>query len=114
MPPGPSLYYLKGGPCDGNTGQLSPAQEQARQVECKGSLYKEDAADASHRPDIVFKYAGKVPGPPPTGGGTPHTHKGWSDLQHSVNHNLPRSLSRAESHTRAALRSLGRGRKVRI
>lgn len=48
------------------------------------------------------------------GGGTPHTHKGWEDLRHSFNHNMPRSLNQSERNIAAALRSLSRSRKVRI
>lgn len=41
-------------------------------------------------------------------------HHGWSDLQHSINHNMPTSLRNAERNTRVALRSLSKGRKVRL
>jgi len=42
----------------------------------------------------------------------PRAHKGWHDVRRSVNHNWPRALAASERQTRAALRSLGRGRKV--
>lgn len=108
-----STYYLKGGPCAGKTGELTPAEEQSQQITCGGHIYKEDAADNSQRPAIVFKDTGAVPAPP-KGGGTPHTHKGWSDVQHSVNVNLRHALNTSQRNTSAALRSLSRSRKVKL
>lgn len=51
------------------------------------------------------------------GGGSstkaPHTHTGWHDLRRSVNQKTPATIRQSQKYTRAALRSLGRGRKVR-
>lgn len=55
-----------------------------------------------------------------TGGGGPgkgsssHAHHGWADLRHTLNHNLPKALRTSGRNTSAALRSLGRGRKVKF
>lgn len=46
-------------------------------------------------------------------GAIPHAHKGWEDLRKSVNHKLPGSLKQSDRNVAAALRSLGRGRKVK-
>lgn len=48
------------------------------------------------------------------GGKAPHAHTGWTDLRHSVNHNMPKALRSSEEHTRAALRALSKARKVRL
>lgn len=51
------------------------------------------------------------------GGGTgtkaPHTHHGYADLRRTVEHRLPASLRRSHKLTESALRSLGRGRRVK-
>lgn len=54
-----------------------------------------------------------------TGGGSgssgkaPHAHSGWQHLRTVVNHRMPKALRQSEQHTAAALRALGKGRKVR-
>jgi hypothetical protein len=48
------------------------------------------------------------------GGKGSRAHGGWNDLRRSVNHNMPKALRTSEQHTRAALRSLSRARKVRL
>jgi len=110
--PGPaSTYYLQGGPCDGKTGQLSPAQEQSQQVICKNSVYKEDATDNTRRPDIVFRYAGKVPAP---GGGVkaPHVHTGYAAIQHVTNKKWDPAIVNSRKYAQAALRKLAKARRV--
>ena len=47
------------------------------------------------------------------GGGAPHAHRGWADLQHTFNHTMIRSLDHSHRLTQAALRSLNRTHKVR-
>lgn len=42
-----------------------------------------------------------------------HAHKGWGDIQHSVNRRLPTALNQASRYNRAALRALARRRRVR-
>lgn len=49
-----------------------------------------------------------------TGGPNPTAmHKGWADLQHSVNKQLPAALNESRRSRHAALRELSRARKVR-
>lgn len=48
------------------------------------------------------------------GGKASHAHHGWADLRHTVNHNLPKALRTSGHNTSAALRALGRGRKVKL
>lgn len=52
------------------------------------------------------------------GGGSstsaPHTHTGWHDLRRTVNRKLPHAIAQQVRLQRAALRSLGRGHKVRL
>lgn len=109
---GVTQYVLSGGPCDGNTGQLTPAIEQSGQLTCSGHIYKITSPVQNQGGREVFKDAGPVPAPKPTGG-APRTHSGWQDLRNSVNHNFPAALRASEKSTAAALRSLSRGRKVR-
>lgn len=110
---GVTQYILKGGPCDGRTGQLSPAIDQSGQIDCQGHVYKRDEPVKIDGGREVFADAGAVPAPPPQPG-TPHTHKGWADLQHSFNVNLHKSLQRSDANTAAAWRSLSRASKVRV
>jgi hypothetical protein len=105
--------YLKGGPCGGTTRTLTPAQADTGELTCKGALYKNPETGAHHNGAIVFDYAGDAP----TVGGTlhtPHTHKGWQDMRHSLNANMPKALRSSQHTTTAALRVLARARKVRI
>lgn len=110
--PGVTSYVLKGGPCDGKTGRLSPPIVSAGQLVCKNGIYKITSPVQVVGGREVFKYAGKVSSGG-DGGGAAHAHGGWKDVRHSVNHTMPRSLNRAHSHLEAALRSLSHSRKVR-
>lgn len=112
MPGGITQYVLRGGPCDGKQGTLTPAIEQSGQLTCNNHIYKITYPVQIDGGREVFKDAGAVPAPK-EGVSTPHTHHGWSDLQHSFNRNMPKSLNGARKYQEAALRSLGRGRKVR-
>src|SRR5215472_7936490 len=52
-----------------------------------------------------------------TGGGDgsfAHAHNGWTDLQHSINDNMPAALRASQRNTSAALRALSKARKVRL
>jgi hypothetical protein len=104
--------YLKGGPCGGTTRNLTPAEADTGELVCKKALYKNPYTGAHHKGAIVFDYAGDAPG---SGGSvkSPHTHKGWHDLRHSVNVNMPHSIRKSQHSTHAALRALARARKVR-
>jgi hypothetical protein len=107
--------YLKGGPCAGR--EVSADEIQGglvAYIECGGGYYV--ATGDKHKPDgaFIFKYDGKTkPGPPGGKVRTPHTHKGWHDLRHSVNMNMPHSIRKSQRSTHAALRALARARKVR-
>jgi hypothetical protein len=108
----PVPVYLKGGPCGGTTRNLTPAEADTGELVCKKSIYRNPETGAHHGGAIVFDYAGDAP----TAGGTlstPHTHKGWQDMRHSINVNLPKALRHSQHTTSAALRALGRARKVR-
>lgn len=48
------------------------------------------------------------------GGRAPRAHQGWAALQHSLNDNWKPALNASERNIHAALRSLGRGRKVKL
>jgi hypothetical protein len=106
--------YLEGGPCAGTTHTITAAESDTGEIVCKGALYRNIYSTKRHNGDLIFKFAGKAS----TGGtGTgalpaPRAHKGWSDMQRSVNHHWPRAMSRSEHQLRAAWRSLGRARKV--
>lgn len=41
-----------------------------------------------------------------------HALAGWADIRHSVNHNMPAALRSSQKMTAAALRRVGRARKV--
>jgi len=113
-----STIYLLNGPCNG---KFVSANEivggLVAYIRCGGGYYVLDDGATHKGADAVFKYAGKTqPGPPgpPASGIPPHTHKGWSDLQRSVNTNMPQSLSRTSRNARAALRNLAGARRVRF
>ena len=62
-------------------------------------------------------YLNKATGGPPGGGGgastkAPRTHTGWTHLRHVTNREIAPSLHKSTKYTRAALRALGRTRKV--
>jgi hypothetical protein len=113
VPAGITQYVLQGGPCDGNTGDLTPAIDDSGQITCKGGLYKRTSPVQVSGGREVFKFAGKAP-TTDGGGGTPHTHSGWNDLRKSFNKHMPRDLRASHRMTSAALRSLSRARKVRL
>jgi hypothetical protein len=105
--------YLKGGPCDGKTVDLTPAESDSASIYCKGAWYRNPGTGKRHNGALIFEFAGKPPGP----GGpikAPKAHGGWSDVRKSVNHRMPKSLRHSQRKTRAALRSLQRARRVRL
>jgi hypothetical protein len=110
--PGITSYVLRGGPCAGKTGSLTPGIIAAGEVDCQGGQYKITHPVQVVNGREVFKYAGKVPAPPKATVTAPRAHKGWSDMQRSVNHHWPAAMRRSEHHLRAAWRSLGKARKV--
>jgi hypothetical protein len=111
MAGGVTQYVLKGGPCAGNTGTLTPADDQTGEIVCKNHVYKRGNPAVVQGGREVFTDSGVVP-PPKKSDNAPKTHKGWNDLRHSLNHNMPAALRSADRSTGAALRNLSRGRKV--
>lgn len=112
MPGGVTGYILKGGPCDGNKGELTPEIEQSGQLTCQNHVYKITSPVQNDGGREVFRDAGAVP-KQQTGVKAAAAHSGWGDIRKSVNHRMPDALRKSQHNTQAALRSLHRGRKVR-
>ena len=110
----PPTAYLEGGPCDGTSRKMTAEELRTGVITCKGATYK--LSNATHGTDDVFKYKAPTPsGPPPsTTLSSAAMHKGWADLQHSVNKKLPAALSESKRLRADALRSLHRARKVHL
>lgn len=111
MPAGITQYVLQGGPCDGNTGDLTPAIDSSGRIQCGGHNY-----DRAEPVQVVggrelFKDAGAIPAPPKPGV-SPRAHKAWAHLQHAVNREWPATLKDSGRMTSAALRALARTHKV--
>jgi hypothetical protein len=110
-----SQIYLSGGPCDGKTVSANEITGGlVGYIACGGGYYTANTAGRKHSGDLIFNYAGKTK-PSPPGGGTvkaPRAHKGWADMQRSVNQHWPAAMRRSEHHLRAAWRSVGKARKV--
>jgi hypothetical protein len=105
--------YLKGGPCDGKTVDLTPAEADSASIYCKGAWYRNPGTGKRHNGALIFYFAGKAPTP----GGpikAAKAHHGWADVRKSVNRHMPHALSASQRNTRAALRTLHRARRVRI
>lgn len=111
-----SQILLRGGPCDGRI--VSADQIQGglvAYIKCGGHYYVDSGLTRADGVHIWDDNGTAQPKPPGSGaGGTPHTHKGWSDLRHSVNVNMRKELTAAQHITAQALRSLSRSRKVRL
>lgn len=107
------IAYLSGGPCDGRTHKVTPAEGDTGYIVCKGGRYNVTNPAKYRRGNLVFAYAGKYE---PPGQAQPikaaHLHKGYADLQRSVNRNLPSSLHTSRRYLAAGLRSVARARKV--
>ena len=112
--PGPGItqYVLKGGPCDGKIGTMSPEVEQSGQLTCQDHVYKRTGQLSSGVPREIFQDHGAVPKPKQSVS-TPHAHHGWQSLRKSINHTMPSALRKASKSQAAALRSLGRASRVR-
>ena len=106
-------YYLKGGPAGGQTGTLPPNQPAPAEIDRDGAKYTESSPIQRHNGALVYDYAGMLP-VSGGGGGTPHAHHGWAQIQRSVNHNLPHALNTSQRNTQAALRTLAKARRVRL
>ncbi len=112
-----STAYLEGGPCNGKTRTITPAEADAGQIYCKGALYQNPEKGLHHGPSIVFKYAGAAPS---SGTGTgpninaPQALGGWKALRKSVNKGMPGALDYSQHVTARTLRTLSRARKVRL
>ena len=113
MPGGVTQYILRGGPCDGKTGELTPEIAQSGQLQCGGHIYKITSPVQVSGGREVFRDAGKVP-PPPSPPKAARAHGGWHDVRRSVNQRMPAALRQSQHSMEAALRELSRGRKVRL
>jgi hypothetical protein len=105
--------YLSGGPCDGQTVDLSPAEADSASIYCKGAWYRNPGTGKRRNGALIFNFAGKVP----TAAGplkAAKAHHGWSDVRKSVNQHMPHALSASQRNARAALRTLNRARRVRV
>ena len=107
--------YLNGGPCDGREKTLTQAQFNTRLTTCGGATYtyNPDQVIPGHR--YIFDLLTPEGGSGGGGGGGPtatHAHKGWNDIQRSVNTTLPSALHRVAKLNRAALRAIPRRRRV--
>lgn len=105
--------YLKGGPCDGKTVDLTPAEADSASIYCQDAWYRNPGTGKRHDGALIFDFAGKAP---TTGGPikAAKAHHGWGDVRKSVNKHMPHALSRSQRNSRAALRTLHRARRVRI
>jgi hypothetical protein len=110
--PGLTEYVLRGGPCDGNTGTLSPAIDQSGQLTCGGHIYKISSPVEVSGGREVFRDAGAVPAPAP-GGIAPHATTGWNALRRVFNHNLPKTVHHVARINRATHAELYHHSKVR-
>ena len=107
--------YLEGGPCDGKTQVVAVTGKAPLFVTCSDGFYNITKPHRYHNGDLVYTYAGIAPVPPPAGSvKAARLHKGYADLQHSVNVNMPTALTSAHRNLAAGLRSVHRARKVRI
>ena len=105
--------YLEGGRCDGNTHKITAAERDANLIKCKGSNYYRDVPHKTHGSDQVWAFIGNDPAPSPSPGAkAAKLHKGYADIQHSVNHNLPAALRASKRSLDAGLRALHRASKV--
>lgn len=109
------IVYLNGGPCDGTEKTLTQKQYDSHVTTCKNTVYKYDAAAGKGFELPVFSSSDSF-GAPSGGGGVlsgPHALSGWKALRKSVNKAMPEALNASQHARQAALRSLGRARKVR-
>lgn len=110
--PGITGYVLRGGPCDGKKGRLTPQIIQAGQLTCSSHIYKITSPVQVSGGREVFKDAGPVPKPPPTIVG-PKAHNGWHHLRRTMNKDWNPAVQQSRRNIRAALRAVSHGHKVR-
>lgn len=108
------IVQLDGGPSDGETIGYNVPPPLPAKIDYSGSVYdnahktaQDSAGDTVH----VFSYNAVASG---EGLSSPRTHHGWHDVRRSLNHNWPAALNDSERQIRAALRSLGRARNVKL
>lgn len=110
--------YLQGGPCNGRTVPLTPAEADAGELYCGGDVYKNPYTGQRRRGLLVFTDAGKIPNVGGGGGGTFNVYqsnvwKSWSDIERSVNRNLPTALHKITVTQTRILQALAHKRRVR-
>lgn len=109
---GANVYVLKGGPCDGKKGELSPPIDQSGVITCQNHIYKRSSPLQLEGAYEVFNDSGVAPNPSPPVP-APKLHNGWNSLRRTMNRHLPAGIKQARRDTDAALRTLGRMRKVK-
>ena len=107
---------LRGGPCNGQAKTISQAEWDAGETTCQGAVYIWNGVTPPAGQRFVFTYRPGAP-PPGSGGGAgtataPQAHTGWNDLRRTFNHDLPAALRTIRRNQDAALRELGRKRRV--
>lgn len=108
------IVQLDGGPSAGVELGYQVPPPLPEKINYSGAVYdnahktKQDSAgDTVH----VFSYNAVASG---EGLAAPRTHHGWHDVRRSVNHNWGAALKDSDRQIRAALRSIGRARKVKL
>lgn len=111
----PATAYLSGGKYDGTVVKLTDNEWNIGGILYKDSQYARVIPTKLHNGSAVFDFAFLFQ-PPPTSTGpkAARLHKGWSDLQHSVNRNAPDALHAARTSRAAGLRAIARASKVRL
>lgn len=107
---------LVGGPCDGETRNITDKTLKAGKLTCRGTEY--DRTNVIHVGDlIVFATKDAIiaaqGGVSPGAGSAPQALSGWSDLRRSVNQTIPSAVRQMRAAQDAALRELRHGRRVR-
>lgn len=111
-----TTVYLNGGPCNGTNKNLTQAQFNSHVTTCRSTVYKYDKALTEQSELPVFSSSDSYGKAANTSYAltAPHAHKGWTSLMHSLNDHWRPALNESERNVNAALRSLSRGRKVRL
>ncbi len=109
------VVYLEGGPCAKKLHTLKPGETDSGATQCKGGVYLVSNPARHRRGHLVFVFSQKqtdADNPPKLSAAK--LHKGYADVQHSVNHNMPAALKRSHRSLSAGLRSVHRARKVKL
>ncbi len=109
------VVYLEGGPCARKLHTLKPGETDSGATQCKGGIYLVSKPARHRRGHLVFVFSKEqTDASKPPKLKAAQLHKGYADIQHSVNRNLPHALRRSHHSLAAGLRSVHRARKVRL